>query len=147
METPTNITLEEYLALKAQGKARPAACVKPRGKRGNGRDWKVELVQKIEEAGLPQPETEYVFHAERKWRFDFSWKKYGRLVACEFEGGIWMQTETGRSKGHAHPNRFLSDCEKYNEAAIYGWLVIRVTPEMVEDGRAIDWLQRALLEE
>ncbi|UCC53812.1 MAG: hypothetical protein JSV68_07520 [Anaerolineaceae bacterium] len=57
-----------------------------------------------------------------------------------------MKTETGYSKGHAHPERFEKDCEKYNEAALYGWTVIRVTPKMISDGRAIDWLERALLD-
>jgi len=94
-------------------------------------------------AGLPEPKREYRFHANRNWRFDFCWKP--QLVACEIEGGIWMQTESGRSKGHAHPERFELDCEKYNEAALYGWLLIRVTPKMIRDGRALEWLERALL--
>lgn len=106
-------------------------------------DWNKVLLEQIHLAGLPEPKTEYRFHAHRQWRFDFCWKP--QLVACEIEGGIWMQTESGRSKGHAHPERFESDCEKYNEAALYGWLLIRVTPKMVRDGRALDWLERALL--
>lgn len=114
---------------------------KPR-RRAQSLDWGKVLLEQIRLAGLPEPVREYTFHANRNWRFDFCWKS--QLVACEIEGGIWMQTETGRSKGHAHPERFQSDCEKYNEAALYGWLVIRVTPEMVRDGRALDWLDRAL---
>lgn len=141
MET---MSLEEFLKTHKNGRAIKPVTMRTRRK---AYDWKAELLRQIAQVGLPAPETEYVFHAERKWRFDFSWKPYGRLVACEFEGGIWMQTDTGRSKGHANPKRFLSDCEKYNEAALYGWLVIRVTPEMVKDGRAIDWLQRALIDE
>lgn len=108
-------------------------------------DWNRVLLEQIRLSELPEPVREYRFHANRQWRFDFSWKNVGKLVACEVEGGIWMQTKTGRSKGHAHPKRFESDCEKYNEAALYGWLVIRVTPAMIRDGRAIDWLERALL--
>lgn len=135
-----HMTLEEYWK-----QYRNKTVAPQKAKRGT--DWKRVLLEQIALAGLPAPDTEYMFHAERQWRFDFSWKKYGRLVACEFEGGIWMQTESGRSKGHAHPKRFLSDCEKYNEAALYGWVVIRVTPEMVKDGRAVEWLQRALMEE
>jgi tRNA(Met) C34 N-acetyltransferase TmcA len=96
-------------------------------------------------ANLPEPEREYLFHEQRKWRFDYAWVAEG--IALEFEGGIWMKTKTGRSKGHAHPKRFLKDCEKYNEAALYGWRVLRVTGEMVEDGRALDWLERALVKE
>lgn len=113
--------------------------------RGQHIDWNKVLLEQIRLANLPEPIQEYRFHASRQWRFDFCWKLPHALVACEVEGGIWMQTETGRSKGHAHPERFQSDCEKYNEAALYGWLVIRVTPQMVRDGRAIDWLERALL--
>lgn len=107
-------------------------------------NWANVLLEQIRLAGLPEPIREYVFHANRNWRFDFCWRGGGQLIACEVEGGIWMQTETGRSKGHAHPLRFEQDCEKYNEAALYGWTIIRVTPDMIRDGRAIDWLDRAL---
>jgi hypothetical protein len=132
------MTVEEYrrkYAKKRAGKSsRPST------------DWTAVLIQQIELLNLPAPEREYVFHSERKWRFDLSWKKHGRLVACEIEGGIWMKTEDGYSKGHAHPKRFMDDCEKYNEAAIYGWAVIRVTPEMIRDGRAVAWLERVLVD-
>ena len=107
-------------------------------------NWNTVLLEQIRLAGLPELIAEYVFHANRNWRFDFCWRGDGLLVACEIEGGIWMQTDTGRSKGHAHPERFEQDCEKYNEAALYGWTLIRVTPDMIRDGRAIDWLDRAL---
>ncbi len=106
-------------------------------------NWNNVLLDQIRLIKLPEPQLEYQFHANRRWRFDFCWKQ--QLVACEVEGGIWMQTDKGYSKGHAHPARFESDCEKYNEAALYGWLIIRVTPEMIRDGRALDWLERALL--
>lgn len=107
-------------------------------------DWNTVLLEQIRLSGLPEPIREYTFHTERQWRFDFCWREGSNLVACEVEGGIWMQTSTGRSKGHAHPERFERDCEKYNEAALYGWTIIRVTPAMIRDGRAIDWLERAL---
>ncbi|MCA9952035.1 MAG: hypothetical protein KDE48_20435 [Anaerolineales bacterium] len=106
-------------------------------------NWNNVLLDQIRLTKLPEPQLEYQFHANRRWRFDFCWKP--QLVACEVEGGIWMQTDKGYSKGHAHPTRFEGDCEKYNEAALYGWLIIRVTPEMIRDGRALDWLERALL--
>ncbi|MDX1413598.1 MAG: hypothetical protein R3293_05360 [Candidatus Promineifilaceae bacterium] len=107
-------------------------------------NWTNVLLDQINLAKLPAPKLEYAFHANRQWRFDVSWKR--ELVACEIEGGIWMKTKHGYSKGHAHPVRFEKDLEKYNEAALYGWTVIRVTPGMVRDGRAIEWLERALLD-
>lgn len=108
-------------------------------------DWKAVLESQMRAAGLPEPAREYLFHEERRWRFDYAWVAEG--FALEFEGGIWLQTKEGRSKGHAHPKRFIKDCEKYNEAALYGWFVLRVTGEMVEDGRALAWLTRALIDQ
>lgn len=101
-----------------------------------------DLVEQIELSGLPSPGREFRFHKTRRWRFDLYWTK--ERVACEIEGGIWMRTSTGFSKGHAHPKRFESDCHKYNEAAILGWLVIRVTPKMIRAGEAIAHVRRAL---
>jgi hypothetical protein len=120
--------------------------IRPRGSSlRKSTDWKAVLETQMQAAGLPEPEREYLFHAERRWRFDYAWVAEG--FALEFEGGIWLQTKEGRSKGHAHPKRFIKDCEKYNEAALYGWFVLRVTGEMVQDGRALEWLIRALVEQ
>ncbi|MCK5643340.1 MAG: hypothetical protein KAJ19_21200 [Gammaproteobacteria bacterium] len=76
------------------------------------------------------PVSEYRF-CERLWRFDFAWIE--QRVAVECEGGIWMQTKTGRSAGHAHPDRFRKDAEKYNAALMLGWKVLRFTSGMLRD--------------
>ncbi len=34
--------------------------------------------------------------------------------------------------------------EKYNEAALAGITVVRVTPAMIRDGRALEYVKRAL---
>jgi len=86
--------------------------------------------------GLPAWESEYRFHRDRKWRFDLAWPHL--RLAVEVEGGVWTG---GR---HTSPTGFEADCEKYSEAAILGWRVIRVTGAMVKDGRAIDLIQRAI---
>ena len=74
----------------------------------------------------------------RMFRFDLAW--VNKMIAVEIEGGIWMETKTGRSKGHAHPVRFLSDIEKYNLAACHGWSVYRFTPGQVRDLSAVAFL-------
>lgn len=94
---------------------------------------------------LPEPEREYRFHTKRRWRFDLAYPV--KRLAIEIEGGIYMQTSTGRSKGHANPKRFEQDCEKYNEASLLGWRIIRVTGDHIENGAAIDWIRRALREQ
>lgn len=99
------------------------------------------LLHQLKVFGLPAPEMEYLFHPDRKWRFDLAWVNDG--IAVEIDGGIWLQTKSGRSKGHAHPQRFIQDLEKLNEAILQGWRVFRFTPEMVKKGLAIAWLERA----
>jgi very-short-patch-repair endonuclease len=83
-----------------------------------------------------QPEVEYRFHDTRQWRFDFAWPDY--LLAVEVEGGQWVNGRHQRGQG------FEDDCEKYNEAALDGWCVLRFTGGMVKDGRALATLLKAL---
>lgn len=87
-------------------------------------------------ARVPLPTTEYRFDPTRRWRFDFAWPPI--KVACEVEGGTFV---TGR---HSRGRGYESDVEKYSEAAIAGWLVVRVTTDMVEDGRALSLVERAI---
>ena len=86
--------------------------------------------------GLPEPESEVRFAPPRRWRFDFAWPE--QKVAVECEGGTWIggrhQTGTG----------FAKDAEKYNEAALLGWIVLRFTSDQIENGAAMDAVRRAL---
>jgi very-short-patch-repair endonuclease len=86
--------------------------------------------------GWLAPEREHVFHPTRKWRFDFAWPSL--MVAVEVEGATW---HAGR---HTRGSGFEKDAEKYAEAAILGWRVIRVTADMVVDGRAVAFTRRLL---
>lgn len=87
-------------------------------------------------AKVKAPIREFAFAPPRRWRFDFAWPVEG--VAVEVEGGTWVG---GR---HTRPAAFERDAEKYNEAAIRGWAVLRVTPAMIDDGRAVAAIERAL---
>jgi len=94
------------------------------------------MAVQLKGAHLPPPILEYRFHSERKWRFDFAW--IPQLVALEVEGGTWTKGRHVRGKGYE------SDCEKYSEAAILGWRVVRATGNMVNDGRALRLVEKAL---
>lgn len=72
------------------------------------------------QSGLPRPEIEFQFLKTRKWRFDFAWPQRG--IALEVEGGIWTGGRHSRGAGMA------KDMEKYNTAALRGWMVLRVQP-------------------
>lgn len=107
---------------------------------------------------------ELVFHPVRKWRFDLGMQS--RRVAVEVEGAIFKGVAKAmttlaqltaaqqcvtpadfkaiKMMGGRH-NRgagMRGDLEKYNEAAAMGWVVIRVMPEMITDGRALTWFER-----
>lgn len=64
---------------------------------------------------------EFRFHPVRKWRFDYAVP--ASRVALEVEGGVW------RGGRHTSPKGFMTDMEKYNAAAIAGWVVVRTTPD------------------
>ena len=82
------------------------------------------------------PEREHRFAPGRRWRFDFAWPK--ERVAVEVEGGVWTRGRHTRGSG------FVGDLEKYNAAALLGWIVIRVTGNMVRSGEAVRLAREAL---
>ena len=90
----------------------------------------------VKRAKLPAPTPEFEFHPTRKWRFDYAWPTHH--LALEVEGGAWTN---GR---HTRGGGFLADCEKYSEAAVMGWRIIRVPPSMLATLGTVDWVARAL---
>jgi len=95
------------------------------------------VVEQICEAvGLPMPVKEYRFHPKRRWRFDYAWPEY--KVAIEIEGGAWIYGRHTRAKG------FVNDMEKYNEAVLLGWRVLRYTPEQIKAGKWVDNLAKLM---
>lgn len=80
---------------------------------------------------------EYRFHPDRRWRADFAFPEAKLLV--EVEGGIWKNGRHSRGKG------FISDCEKYNEATIRNFRILRVTAEHIKSGQAVCWIEQALM--
>lgn len=100
-------------------------------------DYKAEFEQQLSLVGI-QVEREFYFARPRKWRSD--WFVIGSTVLVEFEGGLFKK----RKSGHASVAGILRDIEKYNEAAISGWIVIRVTPKHVVSGQALRWVEQAV---
>lgn len=86
-----------------------------------------------------KPETEYKFHPKRRWRFDFAFPE--KMLAVEYEGIYFSRT--GKS-GHTALAGYRKDCEKYNEAVLLGWRVLRFTADMLRDGSALDQIERAV---
>jgi len=85
---------------------------------------------------LEPAEREYRFDLDRKWRCDFAWPDYKLMV--EIEGGSWSAGRHNRGVG------FAADCEKYNQAVVDGWRVLRYTGDMVRSGLAIEQVKAVL---
>lgn len=94
------------------------------------------LLLHIRAAQLPEPTREFRFHPTRKWRADLAWPD--RRLLVEVEGGTFV---SGR---HARGAGMRKDAEKYNEAVLAGYRLLRVTPDMVRDGSAFEVIERAL---
>ena len=70
---------------------------------------------------------EFKFHPERKWRFDFALPTV--KIAVEVEGLVYR----GKSR-HTTIAGYAADCEKYNQALVLGWRVLRYTQRMWQAG-------------
>ena len=81
-------------------------------------------------------EREYRFHPVRRWRFDFALPE--RRLAVEVEGGTWTGGRHTRGSG------FEKDCEKYNQAVLLGWRVLRFTPGAIKSGEALTTIEQVL---
>jgi very-short-patch-repair endonuclease len=86
----------------------------------------------------PMPETQYRFWPGRRFAFDYAWP--AQKLALEIDGGVFMDGGGRHNRGSG----YRQDCEKFAEAAILGWRVIRCLPEHVTSGHAMEWIRRAL---
>ena len=99
-------------------------------------DYAESLVFQLQLSDLPAPQKEFLFHRRRKWRFDLAWPDL--LIAVEIEGGVWTNGRHVRGEGYE------KDCEKYNEAQMLGWMVLRFTPGMIKRGKAGALLEKVI---
>lgn len=75
---------------------------------------------------------EYKFHPTRKWRFDFA--DVDRKIAVECEGGVFSYG------GHVRGKGYMNDTEKYNQAQIFGWKVLRYcTTKQIDEQFILDF--------
>ena len=100
-------------------------------------DYKAEFLQQL---GLVKiaVQPEFVFAPPRKFRAD--WRVADTRILIEFEGGLF---NSGKG-GHSSIGGIHRDIEKYNTAALQGWIVIRITPKHVVSGEALGWVIEAL---
>jgi very-short-patch-repair endonuclease len=91
----------------------------------------------LQQAGIASRfQPEYVFAPPRRWRFDFA--DSALKIAVELDGATWVQGRHSRGGGIAKDN------EKFNTAALMGWMVLRFDGGAIKDGTAINTVHAAL---
>ena len=90
----------------------------------------------LNDANLPLPVKEHQFHDTRKWRFDYCYPD--RKIAIEVEGGVYTNGAHGSITG------ILRDMEKYTEAAILGYRILRILPDKLASVSTIELIKRAI---
>lgn len=88
---------------------------------------------------------EYVFHPTRKWRLDFA------MPEIKFAVEVHGLTKYGKNRNgtmrlgaHQTVSGCERDFEKISEAMLLGWDVYCCSQFMVEDGRAINMIERLI---
>jgi len=94
------------------------------------------LLQHLRAHQLPEPEREYSFHSQRKWRFDFAYPAL--RIGIECEGGIHSGGRHVRGTGYER------DLDKYNAAVLCGWNVVRFSAGMIGSGKAVETIKALL---
>ena len=84
--------------------------------------------------GIEKPVPEYRFCKSRRWKFDFCFVK--AQLALEIEGGVWTNGRHTRGSG------FIKDMEKYHQANLLGFKLLRVTPEQLDNGVAVGLIEQ-----
>lgn len=93
--------------------------------------WPLVLRDQVVEAGLPEPFREFVWHPRRNFRADLCW--VDRKFIVEVDGGV-----------HRLKDKWKRDIERHYHLVKQGWIYIRVTPEMVRSGEALQWVKEFL---
>lgn len=117
-------------------KAATAKWDKYQGKGYEPRPIQINSLASIFSILKVDPVKEHRFHDTRRWRFDYAFPDI--KLAVEYEGIF-----SGKSR-HTTLKGYDGDAEKYNEAVLLGWRVLRVTALSLRDGRAFRQIEQAL---
>jgi len=92
-----------------------------------------ELAWQLTGAGIPF-RREVRFHPRRKYAADFAVGERPEVLLVEVEGQGRHQRRVG----------FEADAEKYAEALMLGFVVLRVTPRHIQKSLALRWITSIL---
>ena len=80
---------------------------------------------------------QYQYAPPRKFKADFGFLR-PRGLLVEIQGGVFNR------KAHGSITGILADIDRLNAATMADWRLLRFTPDMVRDGRALKLIEQAL---
>lgn len=86
------------------------------------KDYLLHTLQQM--FGAENVVSEHKFHPVRRWRFDYAIPE--AKLAIEYDGNAGFIRQGAVSR-HGSVIGMTGDCEKYNQARIHGWTIIRFT--------------------
>lgn len=123
---------KEYAAMRIKSGKVPAPRPWPAPEKAEQPDrWPLVLRDQIIGAGLPEPYREFCWHPTRNFRADLAWPD--RKFIVEVDGAV-----------HRVKGKFERDIERHNLLVQARWVYIRVTPDMVRAGDALQWVKEFL---
>jgi len=95
---------------------------------------------------LDPPEREHRFHPTRQWRIDLAYPEIKLGFEVEGANFAFKDTRTGELTvgRHLRGKGYANDIEKYNEATLLGWMIIRTTGDQIDSGQFATWALHAL---
>lgn len=99
------------------------------------------LAWQIKAAGLLPPVRQHYYARPRRLRADFGWPPQWLMpvgLLVEVQGGVYSRRAHGSITG------VLADIDRLNAATLAGYRLLRVTPQMVQSGQALQLIERVL---
>lgn len=111
------------------------------------------LLNRVDLAGLPTPDTQVRLIPGRRFRYDFVWDESWLKLVVELQGAVYKAKGAKRcpmcgevpSGRHTRGTGYEADSRKAALAVAQGYAVIYVTPGMVASGEAITLIRAALI--
>jgi len=123
----------------AKTQKKPLHVRKPKAKSPGEEALKLQIVAKgLHNAGGYA--RDFKFHPARKWLFDFAWPEWKVAIEVEGIGGKAKVGPDGNGGIGRHQTNggIRGDIEKYFEARMLGWDVMRITTAMAKSGSTFD---------
>lgn len=146
----------------------PAAILKRETARAKREHWELTLLQQIRALHLPEPERDVYWHPTRRYHSEYVYTDPRDMLIIEVDGGtnVGRRNRTQQARdaqedalaalagvtikrqprggGHASTEGYERDRVRDAEALALGYVVLRVTPGMIERGEAVAYIERVL---